>query len=285
MTRIDDDARRERQRTGKTLYATLLQQGFTDEQIRERTHAVPSLRKFTVTVFADEHGADPVVGVAYGGDHRYEEEHGQQKIHDLLNAGKGQGLTHIVGGKLCRAYAFDVDGSVNYLAESFDERLNNGPYRDAKRRRKNGGTRVGEFHNGKVLVLLPDVDDVLSHAVLTYLFTDAADNGALRYDGTSNPFSKAAMFYDERDLSVEVMSTIRAEEEFTAAALRDVAAVKERLSKGKHLYFLGNPRVGKDSNTVFWLNSSFDHYHGADTTSYGWLTLAELESLADKIGV
>jgi hypothetical protein len=80
------------------------------------------------------------------------------------------------------------------------------------------------------------------------------------------------------------MDAIRADEKFTADAMKSVAEVNARLSKGKYLYFLGNPRFDSKKNAaVFWLNSSFDHHY--DVSSFGWFTLEELESLAYKIGV
>ncbi|TXH09303.1 MAG: hypothetical protein E6R04_08570 [Spirochaetes bacterium] len=283
MSRITDRKRSARQRDGGTLYAKLLSQGFTAEQLQERVSAVPPNRQFTVTVLESTDGSDPVVGVAYGGDYRYEEERGQEKISELLTNGGTGDLTHIRGGEVYRAYAFDTDGNNEYRSGSFDERFADA-YRCAKRRRNNGGKSVGEFHDGKVLVILPDADDTLAHAVLTHLFTDTSADGALRYGGTSNPFSRASVFYDERDLSVETMDAIRADEKFTADAMKSVAKVNARLSKGKYLYFLGNPRFdSKKDAAVFWLNSSFDHHYGA--SSFGWFTLEELESLADKIGV
>lgn len=285
--RISNRKRDKRQGTD-TLYRKLLAAGFSDEDIRASHTDNIRTRAYGVVVMDQPDGSDPIIGVGYGGDYRCEEERGQGLISERLAAEKSV-QTHVVN-PIKKITAFALEAEVErYLWRPFEEALDS-VVKDAMSRRRSGQENVGEFHGGHILVLLVENADKLTHTVLSHLFGDAAAAGALRYGRiVSNPFSRAAVFYDERDISASEMDAIRAQEKFIEDAMRDVKPVRDRLLghgdpvyRSWHIYFVGNPRAGTDRGTVYWLNGSFkdDTYQ-----DFGWYTKAELEDIAARLGV
>lgn len=69
-----------------TLYHQLLAQGFTADDIDAEENSFPGTRNIGLAIAA-QHGSDiPLIGVAYGGDFRSEEEVGIPQIHRALAA-------------------------------------------------------------------------------------------------------------------------------------------------------------------------------------------------------
>ena len=83
--------RKERQKTN-TVYRQLLNRGFTHEQLWRAFKNQGSLPVCQIGLgwYEDDFGSDPVIGIIYNGDYRYEEESGIRKIAEFLNMGENQ---------------------------------------------------------------------------------------------------------------------------------------------------------------------------------------------------
>lgn len=283
--RISNRARNKRQGT-ETLYRKLIAEGFTDEHIRAAHTDDIRNRSYGLVIMDQPGEADPIIGVGYGGDYRSEEESGQGAISTSLATEKS--AQTCISYPIKKVTAFSIASNRREQWRDFHEEMNE-VVKAAMSRRRRGQERTGEFHYGNVLVMLVENDDKLTLAVLNHLFGDAASNGSLRYGSTRNPFSRAAVFYDERDISAAEMDEIRAVEKFHDDAMKDVSDVRDRLMacgrrrglRNGSVYFVGNPRNNDERGVVYWLNGSFtdDKYQ-----NYGWYSKSELEDIAERMG-
>lgn len=98
---------------------------------------------------------------------------------------------------------------------------------------------IGEFQTGQALVV---VTKDPAEARLFEKLKEAADTGNLRLGSSSNPFSRGAMFYDDRDVSRASREKIIRGEEARKAAKVYVAPLKSKLQEKGGLYAV-SPRV------------------------------------------
>lgn len=73
-----------------TLYQHLLSKGFTTEDIEHAFETRNSLRTVSLSYFKEDKGDEPVVGVTYSGDYRFEEESGLQELSTRLHSDEEQ---------------------------------------------------------------------------------------------------------------------------------------------------------------------------------------------------
>jgi hypothetical protein len=101
FTSVPERHLRARRQEHGTLYRQLLAQGFTAEDIAAAENSRPGLRRIGLALVTQDGATDPLVGVAYGGDFRAEEEHGLPQINRGLAAGehKKRILTGEVDGR------------------------------------------------------------------------------------------------------------------------------------------------------------------------------------------
>ena len=322
-------ARAERQATA-TIYARLLQRGYTREQLDEVWHERRSaLRSIHLTYYQDEFGSDPVVGIAYTGDFRSEEESGIRDLASLLEKGERQDyFCAAVTVQGLRCYAVLTN---SYLGNAFTTSLSEAyrrhrePYVDKRdcwrltvkqmREALKGLVRplpsgreateraylrhvkgqvfsdtesVGEFHNGRALVLA--TTDALLVEVLEMLFEDTVQANALRLGASSNPFSSGAMFYDERDVSVEELARQAEEQRLYDERLEAASSTIEKLRSAGSLYAIkpaylesAAGRNDEEPGVYYFINFYYPYDSSIEPKSvFGWFTVGELELIAAK---
>lgn len=137
---------------------------------------------------------------------------------------------------------------------------------------------VGEFHHGDWLVMAPE-GDLLTDALA--LIFEATEANSLRFGGSKNPFSRAAMFYDERDLTPETINVIREAQHYHDTQMEAIADVKAQLKAKGSLYAIRPERSSRNSDTVrdCFLINYYPRYSKAVKPNegvWGWFTREEL---------
>ena len=344
------DSTRNARQLGGTVYDQLVQQfglASVEKDMAEKT----DLRGVSLT-YINQAVGKPIIGIAYGGDFRSEEEYGTSEIYKALEKGKNQ--------KDLFYRKTDDAGNVGYvvvnpqkqdyrpeeiLQREWDEALrrhNQPPYgnytreidklefrlttKQLRERAKAAGIKplpptkqklaqaiyraehsdeiipttqsVGEFHDGRNLIIMTDNPRML--ATLDKL-VEAAEHDSLRMGSSSNPFSRGAMFYDERDFSVATRNTLARAEKWEAQQMKKIEGLRERLqgdrgSRGwntNSVYALGRPQAGFDSvirysagkdgrkvtdpaDTYYFINMSRQGHKQVS----GWYNREELEAFA-----
>lgn len=137
---------------------------------------------------------------------------------------------------------------------------------------------VGEFHYGDLLVMAP-ADRLLTDA-LALLF-EATETNNLRFGGSSNPFSRAVSFFDERDLTPETVNVIREAQHYHDTQMAAIADVKEQLEAKGRLYAIKpgrlNPR-DKGHGHYWYINyyPTVNKSANPERGISGWLSREEL---------
>lgn len=150
-------------------------------------------------------------------------------------------------------------------------------------------TPQGEFHNGKSLSIVSDNPTMMAMMKKT---VESHDNGTLRMGSSANPFSRATMFYDERDISGrQVESNIR-QEEANDAAINHVSSETKKMEQNGELLAI-SPQLDVDGDvreSQYYINylpkGNFDQQaHGIDRSSnniYGWYSKEDMEKIANN---
>lgn len=279
------DADRAKRQVNDTADKHLLAK-FGSEAVEEALTQEVRQREIGLTYMSDTMGGR-ILGLAYGGDFRSEEESGMNALYKFYETGKDQAETvHRVSTSAGEAYVFIVPKTVYGRT---DDRAVNSSIEDAVTRVENGEKNVGEFHYGRALVAFPENE--VEREILERL-KDAANHNALRLGSSSNPFSRGTMFYDDRDLSVGMKREVEASKKWAAAELEKTNEVREKFkAAGQAIYAISRPTTGFKSllhrdeevdpnETYYWLNSGSVPALGGKQ-AYGYYTLKELEAMAD----
>ncbi|MFS0885281.1 hypothetical protein [Aeromicrobium sp. 179-A 4D2 NHS] len=137
---------------------------------------------------------------------------------------------------------------------------------------------VGEFHRGDFLVMAP-ADRLLTDA-LALLF-EATETNNLRFGGSSNPFSRAVSFFDDRDLTPETVESIRASQHYNDTQMNFIADVKDQLEAKGRLYAMSPGRLAPGDRPMgdYWFINYYPTVNKAADTRYGvsgWMSRDEL---------
>lgn len=274
----DFRARDARQGTG-TVVAQLAAEGISRGEIDDLLTMNVSTRKASLGVLPVREGEDEVLGVAYSGDYRFEEEDGLAKIGEALQKGTmppgGVQFRETAGGMGILtidnpgAHFFQENDRAEVEATALSRHGSETPYTQEQQRLDNeswamsvGELRAalkgkvtplpsrkddlraayveyhepskgyrfptGEFNRGKMLTIVsesPAMKATMARMV------EAHRAGALRTGASSNPFSGAVLFYDDRDMSRaakgEQLDTIAAQERASDYVADEVAALGE----------------------------------------------------------
>jgi hypothetical protein len=136
---------------------------------------------------------------------------------------------------------------------------------------------MGEFQTGKALVIV--TKDPLEAKLMTKL-KESHNNGSLRVGGSSNPFGRAALFYDERDLSRERKAGLIRDEEAQKSAQAYIADTQAKLKAKGNLYAISPDASGETEDireARYFLNYAPQN---AKQIS-GWFNKEQLERIAD----
>lgn len=79
-------AEREARQGKSTIYRQLLDMGFTHEEIEAQAKVEANTQEIFLNFNQSEHGGDPMIGIGYNPDHRYEEESGIGKIIETIHS-------------------------------------------------------------------------------------------------------------------------------------------------------------------------------------------------------
>lgn len=79
-------AEREARQGKSTIYRQLLDMGFTHEEIEAQSKVEANTQEIFLNFNQSEHGGDPMIGIGYNPDHRYEEESGIGKIIETIHS-------------------------------------------------------------------------------------------------------------------------------------------------------------------------------------------------------
>lgn len=96
-----------------TLYKHLLDSGFSGEEIEKRFSEDTSMRQVSLSYFKEDSEDDPVVGISYSGDFRYEEEAGLSTLGQRF-ASKEKQKTYV--------FKREVDGQPVYVFTASEAR-------------------------------------------------------------------------------------------------------------------------------------------------------------------
>lgn len=130
---------------------------------------------------------------------------------------------------------------------------------------------VGEFHYGDTLIMLP------AAPVLEATLRILADAGKhLRMGGSSSPFDRGAVLFDDRDLTGETVEAMRAREDYLRRMNRKAEPIRKALAEKGFVYAL-TPGRRENGEDLFFLNYS-PHDRRFKQQS-GWFTLAQLSEL------
>lgn len=88
FTSVPERHLRERRQQNGTLYRQLLARGFTPDDITAAENSRPGTRRIGLALVTQVGASAPLVGIAYGGDYRAEEEWGLPEISKSLAAGE-----------------------------------------------------------------------------------------------------------------------------------------------------------------------------------------------------
>lgn len=137
---------------------------------------------------------------------------------------------------------------------------------------------IGEFHRGDWLIMAP-ADDLMTDA-LALLF-DATTTNDLRFGGSSNPFSRAVSFYDDRDLTPETVEQARAAQHWHDTQMAAIADVEARLMDKGTLYAITPGRLAPGDRPMgdYWFINYYPKVNKAADPRYGvsgWMTRDEL---------
>jgi len=302
-----------RARRPSTVYQQLLAQGFTPDDIAAEVEVTVGIRRIALLAARQDGTDEPMLGVAYGGDFRSEEEAGipqigrslRELLHDdHLFTGEVEGHWYL--GIHADSGAWregeNVPARATEALRRAREEQQDAPSRDRWLRvadlRKNlrdvGVTGPLPRTKDELLALHAehvhgrwDIASVgeFHHGdtlillpgrpVITAVLRILAAAGThLRMTGpTSGPFRDGAVLIDERDWTAEHVEKIRA-----AAARRErldaeAEPVRKLLRKNGRLWSL---RAGDTMDRAYWLNYS---PRNARQVS-GWFSLDELERRA-----
>lgn len=257
-----------------SIYDHLIQRGYTDEQIRESLErGNDSMRSIGLTQVKDDNSETPVLGLAYSGDYRYEEEAGLGALGKKLDAYRkqkdfiftvpvgasyglavvvehGQNLEAVYERALVRHEAV-VPSKYTFVRETVKDmqsKLRSAGVKPIPTKREEverlyletfeGVTytshhSIGEFHYGDVLVMM--TADPIILAVMEALEAAAKDN-AVSLGSSANPFSRGVALYDVRDLSIETVKAMKEADRWAEARMKDAEAAQSELKSNGHLY-------------------------------------------------
>lgn len=143
----------------------------------------------------------------------------------------------------------------------------------------------GEFQTGRSLSIVSDNPAMM---VTMRKAKEAHNAGSLRVGSSRNPFSRGALFYDERDLSRKSkISKIRSEEAVKHAK-ENISELEKKLSSNGSLYAI-TPNVSADLQDIndarYWLNYypnnvPQDVKLGHRNAVYGYFNKDEIEAMS-----
>lgn len=295
-----------------TVYHQLLAQGFTPDDIAAEVDSYPGTRRIGLALSAQDGSDLPLVGVAYGGDFRAEEEWGIPEIAKALAAeeagrtftGERDGVWYLGlradrGMDSWRGEERDQEVAATALRRSADEARSEhwrdrwlkvaelrtglreagvaGPLPRTKAELQQlFATHVRKQHAFSNVGEFHQGDILIlvpARPVITATLRILADAGKhLRMGGSSSPFGTGATIYDQRDLTNESVETARAYQEYARIQNRKADPVRKALAAQGQLWALSRP-TRRDGVDRFWLNYS---PHGHKQVS-GWFTLVELQ--------
>lgn len=151
---------------------------------------------------------------------------------------------------------------------------------------------VGEFHTGRALVIVAD-NPIMASTMRKV--KAASDTGNLRVGGSSNPFSRGVVFYDQRDISGNHQKQILAQQQAEKLSYERVESVKKKLDARNNsiasydqgnLYALqsnASPSTPPGQEKYFLNYGLPRNKRTADggTQIFGWFTKEQLEKIAD----
>ena len=133
-------------------------------------------------------------------------------------------------------------------------------------RKQNPLSNIGEFHYGDTLIMIP------ARPVIAAVARILAESGKhLRMGGSSSPFGRGAVLYDERDLTGETVERFRTLEDYARRMSQKAEPTRQALRQQGYLWALSSP-THRDGRDQYWLNYS---PHGHKQVA-GWFTLHEL---------
>jgi hypothetical protein len=273
-------------------------------ELRDRLDAVEVDRVGTLqagVILVENKGADPMVGIQYSCDFRYEEEPGavvsamtngftaaSHKKSFMAKESKRMGKD-LTKGMTQADLVFETDDvigfassptiygvqdqvsrAVEYLKSAHVDNDDNDDNDSSET-----VLQAGWFHFGNLLIF--EKKNNLFNEVLTRL-VDAAQRGTLLVGGGGFGFGSGFTLFDGSELSAQTKADISAANTFYLKSMKELEPVAEliKASPMGHYYFLGKPRL-ENGVTKYWLNgASMKFSNGRRTQHCGWYTLDEL---------
>lgn len=177
----------------------------------------------------------------------------------------------------------ELKGKVKPLPTKKDDLL--AAYKELKFPRTGHKPTVGEFHTGEALTII--TDNPLMKSVMQKTL-ESAQNKTLRVGASSNPFSRGAMFYDERDISRGHKTYQKAAEKATADSHARISSVQGKMeSKGQVVNLASNAKPDtKPGEEKYFLvykpdGVAKEALHSADGRIVGWFNKQELSQISN----
>jgi hypothetical protein len=274
---LKDSEARDARQGSETIYQRLLLKGFTADEITSELAKAQDYdqRRIYLTGFEDDFGSDPVIGIAYTGDYRSEEEYGMSAISKNLKKRERQSeLVTVVETGSHKGFAifedFNFSKNLEQNAETAVKRHTN-PYMDtgdayrytvAQLRDKLKGfispiprdrARLERHYAEHILgksrpksvsvgefhhggTLVMMTDSPILNATLEMLFEAAVSANTLSIGTSRNPFSRLTFFYDDRDVSSKETAVRAAEKKWYDDRMEEAADAVSALRAAGSLY-------------------------------------------------
>lgn len=271
-----DNDRTVHQESGSTLYRSLLNKGFTEDDIEVALNTEVAQRSFGLGTLQSDEGADPVLGIVYSGDYKHEEESGAASIADNLSNFENQDnlfaeVTHDSGERVFAAVAKTLfqDDAARSVSEALSRHRN--PYNstfhlwrrtvaelraDLKaagvkplpRKRDDIELAYLEHVDGKRVKRTETVGEFQMGKLLALVtdepiliaslehLAESAKSNALSLGSSSNPFSRGVLFFDVRDVPNATVHETYEAEQWHQDRMAEAADAIQELEESGSLY-------------------------------------------------